>query len=66
MVRSNDVLKLQRMPKHSSFSKLLRECVFFVIIIASFGSYGRMWMTPQFFDRLVATAIVILFSYHNN
>ncbi|KAK8813794.1 hypothetical protein WA556_000366, partial [Blastocystis sp. ATCC 50177/Nand II] len=48
MVRSNDVLKLQRMPKHSSFSKLLRD----------FGSYGRMWMTPQFFDRLVATAII--------
>ena len=52
------MLKLQRISKHSTASKLLREYDLYAIVIVSFGSYGRMWMTPQFFDRLVAAAIV--------
>ena len=31
-----------------------------VVIITSYASFGRMWMTPQFFDRLAACNIVFL------
>ena len=35
------------------------ECVRRVVM-TSYASFGRMWMTPQFFDRLAAANIVPL------